>query len=282
MSKETTSGLTQSVSRAMSILQCFTDNQPEQRVSDISQTLGLTPSLVSRLLATLEHEGLVEKDEDTGFFRLGKSILTLAGVALNHNRLRVEALEEMQELVRTLKLGVNLAILDGDTIFYLAHIDGPEAPRAYTLIGRRNPLHATGMGKVLLAHLFPEERKAYLARLSYYAYTQHTVSSAAQLERELAQVCKQGYATEIEELALGRACVAGPIRDRQGRVVAALSISGPLRSLRWQERKDMLTTTIIEVTDRISMRLGYITAPRNYEDWVLPETLASQTVSGES
>jgi DNA-binding IclR family transcriptional regulator len=263
MTNDSTSGLTQSVSRALRILRCFTDESHLQRVSDISAQLGLTPSLVSRLLATLESEGFVERDEETGLYGLGASIITLAGVALNNNRLRVEALGEMQKVADRLGLGVNLAVLDGDAIFYLAHIDGPQAPRAYTLIGRHNPLHATGMGKVLLAHLPDEERDVYLKQLPLPAYTTRTITDRQVLREEVDRVRAQGWAVEMEELALGRACIAGPIRDQKGSVIAALSISGPLSALRWEQRRDELINAIIEVTDLISMRLGYITAPRS-------------------
>ena len=275
--KDTPAGLTQSVARALMILKCFTDREPQRRVSDISAQLELTPSLVSRLLSTLEHEGFVERSEDTNFYRVGKGIITLAGVALNHNRLRMEALDEMQQVIKRLKLGINLAVLDDDSLFYLAHIDGPDAPRAYTLIGRRNPLHATGMGKVLLAYLPTEARSACLKRLTFYPYTTHTLTDSDLLEKELTAVRKRGWALELEELALGRACIAGPIRNQQGSVVAALSISGPLSTLRWEERKDELIAAIIETTDRISMRLGYITAPRMQEgEWRPPKRSPGQ------
>jgi DNA-binding IclR family transcriptional regulator len=254
--------LTQSVTRALNILNCFTDETPLLRVTDISHMLELTPSLVSRLLTTLEHEGFVERDEDTGFYRLGRSIITLAGVALNHNRLRMEALSEMQKVSFNLGLGVNLSVLDRDSIFYLAHVDAPEVPRHYTLIGRHNPLHATGMGKVLLAHLPDEQYADYIRRLSLHAYTPHTITDLEELEGHLQTVRSQGWALEMEELALGRACVAGPIRDQTGAVVAALSISGPLSMFRWNERRDTLISSLIELADRISIRLGYITAPR--------------------
>jgi len=257
-----TANLTQSVTRALHILQCFTSETPTQRVADISARLGLTPSLVSRLLGTLEHEGLVERDDETGFYQLGKTIITLAGVALNHDRLRIEALEEMQRLASTLGLGVNLSILRDTAIFYLAHVDGPQAPRAYTLIGHSNPLHATGMGKVLLAFLPDVERDKIISDLTLHAYTAQTITDRDGLRGELDAVRAQGWACEIEELAMSRACIAAPIRDQRGQVVAAMSISGPIRVLNWNERRDLLIDTILEVVDRISIRLGYITAPR--------------------
>ena len=274
MSSNSQSSLTQSVARALNILSCFQDETPQLRVTDISNRLGLTPSLVSRLLTTLEHDGYVERDEDSGSYRLGRSIVTLAGVALNNNRVRTEALAEMQRISSELGLGVNLAVLDQASIFYLAHIDGPEAPRYYTLIGRRNPLHATGMGKVLLAHLPDAQRAHYLENLMLHAYTPHTITSIEDLEKELNQVRLQGWAYEMEELALGRACVATPIRGQSGATIAALSISGPLSALRWDERHPQLIRAAIEVADRISMRLGYITAPRMPEgSWRPPQPL---------
>lgn len=256
-----TSGLTQSVMRALSILNCFSDATPELRMTDISQQLELTPSLVSRLLATLEHEGFVEQDQSTGMYRLGRAVLTLAGVALNHNRLRMEALSEMQDASRELGLGVNLSVMDDDTMFYLAHIDPPEVPRPYTLIGRRNPLHATAMGKVLLAFQPEKEREEIVQRLRLTPYTVRTHKDSAALLDELQQIRERGWAIENEELALGRACIAGPVRESSGDVIGAVSISGPLSQLKLSERKDELTNKIIELCDRISMRLGYITAP---------------------
>jgi DNA-binding IclR family transcriptional regulator len=265
--------LTQSVTRALNILNCFTDETPLLRVTDISHRLALTPSLVSRVLTTLEHEGFVEKD-DTGFYRLGRSIITLAGVALNNNRLRMEALGEMQKVSSALGLGVNLSVLDSDSIFYLAHVDAPEVPRHYTLIGRHNPLHATGMGKVLLAHLPDDVFADYIRRLPLHAYTPRTITDVGELEEHLQAVRNQGWALEMEELALGRACVAGPIRDQTGTVVAALSISGPLSIFRWNERRDTLISTLIELADRISIRLGYVTAPRySRGNWRPPQPL---------
>lgn len=254
--------LTQSVRRATRILSCFSDQTPELRVTDISLKLDLTPSLVSRLLATLEYDGYVEQDPATGLYRLGRMILTLAGVALNHNQLRRIALSEMQAASSHLGLGVNLAVLDGDSMFYLAHLETPENPRPYTLIGRHNPLHATGMGKVLLAFLPEVDALKLLKTLPLNSYTANTCTSIKALKAELAQVRKQGWGIELEELALGRACVAGPLRDASGHVVGALSFSGPLSQFRWTERKSELTSTIVELCDRISMRLGYITAPR--------------------
>lgn len=253
------SGLTQSVGRALNILTCFSDESPELRMTDISQQLDLTPSLVSRLLGTLEHYGFVEQDSSTGMYRLGRAILTMAGVTLNHNQLRMEALGEMHAASQRVNLGVNLSVLDGDTIFYLAHIETPDVPRNYTLIGRRNPLHATAMGKILLAYLPDGPREHLINKMRLTPYTVKTITTKPALIEHLAQIRAQGWAAEMEELALGRLCIAGAVRDKSGRVVGAISFSGPLSQTRWDKRKPELIEQIIEVCDRVSMRLGYIT-----------------------
>jgi DNA-binding IclR family transcriptional regulator len=253
--------LTQSVMRALSILNCFTDESPQLRMTDISQRLGLTTSLVSRLLATLEHDGFVRQDPATGLYRLGNAVLTLAGVALNHDRLRMEALREMQDVSREVGLGVNLSVLDNGTIFYLAHVETPEIPRPYTLIGRRNPLHATGMGKVLLAHLPDDAQDDLIEHMELVPYTTYTHTNPNDLRDDLRETVERGWGLEMEELALGRACIAGPVKDSTGTIVGAISISGPLSQFKWNQRQDELISTTIEICDRVSMRLGYITAP---------------------
>lgn len=278
MTGNSQTSLTQSVTRALQILECFTDETPKLRVTDISNRLNLTASLVSRLLTTMEHEGFVEKDDESGAYRIGRRIITLAGVALNHNRIRTEALSEMQMMSAQLGLGVNLAVLDQGSIFYLAHIDAPETPRLFTLIGRHNPLHATAMGKILLACVSDAEREDYLEHLVLHAYTAHTITQVDRLREELGQAQRQGWALEMEELALGRACIACPIRSQTGQVVAAISISGPLSVLRWNERRAELINQTIELADRISFRLGYITAPRmSRGNWRPPQPLPDKS-----
>lgn len=258
--------LTQSVGRALKILSLFSDETPSLRVGDVSASLGLGQSTTSRLLSTLEALGYVTRDQDSGRYRLGAEVIRLGGVALNDSALRRHALPELALVSSDTGLGANLSVLrrfpdGGWGIFYLAHYDGAKAPRAYTLVGRRNPLHATGMGKVLLAGLPAPERDHVLSELPLPSYTANTITSVGALRQAVDQVRVQGYAVENEELAFGRACVAAPIRDHTGRVVAAMSISGPLSAIRLDEREAERAQTAIECADRISAHLGYVTAP---------------------
>lgn len=252
--------ITQSVTRALAILSCFSDEQPELRVIDFSKKLSLTQSNVSRLLTTMVSLGYVEKDENSGLYRLGHQIITLGGIALNNSEIRKHALPDLYDLERQLGLGANLAVLNAQNMFYLAHVDSHRSPRMYTLLGRSNPLYNTGIGKVLLAHLGADEVNMILDHTSLAAYTEKTITNRDLLMKELEIVRNRGYAMELEELALGRACIAAPLRGRSGKVVAGISLSGPLSEIRLPERERELSSILIEVADRISVKMGYITA----------------------
>jgi DNA-binding IclR family transcriptional regulator len=250
--------LTQSVTRALGILSCFSNGQPELRVTDFAKMLSLTQSNVSRLLATMVSLGYVSKDESTGYYRLGNEIITLGGIALNHYEIRKQALPELYETEKMTGFDSNLAILEGETIFYLAHVDSYSSPRMYTFIGRRNPLHSTAIGKVLLAGMEEAESGELLSAEALTAFTDKTVTDKSALLRQFEQIRRQGYAVEEEELALGRACMAAPIRGRNGKIVAGMSISGALSKINLKEREQELASILIEMADRVSMKMGFV------------------------
>ncbi|MGW8529714.1 IclR family transcriptional regulator [Nocardiopsis sp. NPDC055824] len=255
----------QSVERAISVLRAFLEGKPELRVSDIARLTGIGQSTVSRLLATLESARLIGKDEDSGFFRLGMDHVSLAAAFLNGNPVHREARPVAQRLAQELGLGANVAVRDGDSLFYLCNFEGALAPKAHVLMGSRNPLHATGLGKCLLLSSTAEQRRALLGD-DLHAYTVSTVTGHDALDAEIERSRARGYATEVEELALGRACVAAPVRDATGEIVAGLSVSGPLSAIDLQHREAELAGTVIEAADRVALALGYqahrILAPR--------------------
>jgi DNA-binding IclR family transcriptional regulator len=209
----------------------------------------------------MESLAFVERDPGTGVYRPGLQLVTLAGIVLNQMPLRSEGMVELSAVAAETGLATNLAILRDDALFYLASVEGPRAPKLFTMMGRQGPLHSTGMGKILLAHLPADEREAALARIPYPRYTPHTAASAEELRPMLDEALGRGYAIEREELAFGRACVASPVRDARGRIVAATSISGPLSELDLDSRQLELASRVIEMADRISRRLGWVAMP---------------------
>lgn len=248
-------GSNQSVEKAVALLEAFRDGEP-RRVGDIARETGIGQSTASRLLATLEAAGLVERDPVTGLYFLGTELLTLAGVAVN--RIPVHRTSRMvaQTLAAELGLGVNVGIRQGSELVYVCHFEGAQSPKSHTLLGERVPLHATSIGKAVLSGLTAADRDAVLSR-GLPAYTQRTHTERAMLDRELAVVARRGYATEIEEFVLGRASVAAPVVDRSGATIAAVSISGPLSAIALETREPELARVAVETADRISSALGF-------------------------
>lgn len=248
-------GTNQSVERAATVLGAFLEGRAELRVSDVAKHSGLGQSTASRLLATLEQIEYVERDPVSGLYRLGPALITLAGVAVNQHPVHREARQRAQDLAHSLGLGANVAERRGPTMFYLCNFEGKLAPKSFVLMGQHNPLHATGIGKCLL--LGVEDRRALLGE-DLHRYTPATAATHEELDRIVERVRVQGYATEVEELALGRACIAAPILDRAGAVVAGISISGPLSAMDLERREEELARQVIEVADSISVGLGYL------------------------
>lgn len=249
-------GTNQSVEKAAAILAAFADGRGALRVSDVAKSAGIGQSTASRFLATLESLDFVERAPDSSLYRLGPALVTLAGVAVNQHPVHREARQVAQNLAAELGLGANVAVRRGDSMFYLCNFEGRLAPKSFTLIGQRNPLHATGIGKCLLLGVPTAERRELLPDL--HRFTPATVTDHDALDAVIAQVGERGYATEIEELALSRTCIAAPILGPDGSVVAGISVSGPLSAVNLAEREAELARIVIEVADAISGGLGYL------------------------
>ncbi|MQA06015.1 MAG: helix-turn-helix domain-containing protein [Streptosporangiales bacterium] len=256
------SGTNQSVERSAAVLAAFLDGgvggRAELRVADVARTVGLGVSTTSRLLATLESVEFVQRDPVSQLYRLGPALITLGGAAINQDPVYREARPIAQQLAARHGFGVNVAVCRGDKVFYLLNVEGPAAGKSYTLMGQSNPLHATGMGKCLLLDLTAAERRELLPEAQLRGFTPKTLTTHAALDDELAVVRQRSYATELEELAPGRACVAAAIYGRDSQIVAAISVSGPLSVLDLAAREAELAQLVIESADRISVGLGYL------------------------
>ena len=244
----------QSVEKAIAVLETFVSGEP-MRVGDVARAAGIGQSTASRLLATLEAGGLVERDPQTTLYFLGSELLTLAGIAINQNRVHRVGRQIAQSLAGKLGLGVNLALLRGAELIYLCNFEGPLSPKSHTLMGQRVPLHATSIGKSTLVGTSRHSRQALMPQLA--RYTEATITTHDALDRDVSLIARRGYATEVEEFVLGRASVAAPVLDQSGRIVAAVSISGPRSTIDLEAREAELGRIVIETADRISSGLGY-------------------------
>lgn len=245
----------QSIERAAAILRSFAAAESELGVTELSKRIDLHKSTVSRFLSALQREGFVEQNPETGKYRLGLRLVSLASVVLNGMDLRHVARPSLETLAEVTRETVNITVLDGDECVNIDRVASPRPIRYVGWIGRRTPPHCTSTGKVLLAFASMEERDRILpAQLP--SLTSKTITNRDVLERELARVREQGYATAHEEFEEGLSAVAAPLRDHTGDVVATVSISGPTYRIGPGDVK-ALVEPLLEAADRISSGLGY-------------------------
>lgn len=252
--KRSTDSAIQSVQRAATILRSFTATEAELGVTALSERLGLHKSTVSRLLSTLQQEGFVEQDVETGKYRLGLGLVSLAGYALEHIDLRRVAHPFLAALAELTQETINVTVLDGSECVNIERAASPRLIRYVGSMGRRTPLHCTSTGKVLLAYMSPAERDAVLPQ-KLTRYTDKTIVDHQILEEVLVQVRAQGYAVAREEFEEDLTAMAAPICNHLGRVVATISISGPTYRLE-PEKVTAFVEPLRETARKISTQLG--------------------------
>ncbi len=212
-----------SVDHAFRLIAHLAGSELPQGVSDLARALDLPRPTIYRLLATLiEHQVVVRDDKN---YRLGLRLLELGGRALSAASLQATSLPFLQELVELTGETAHFGVLDGDQAGYVAKVESGHAIRMSSHVGWRGPLHATGIGKALLAASGPD-LLARIAATPLLRYTDRTIVEAATLKADILKARKRGYAVDNEELIDGLVCVAAPVRAG-GRLVGAISVSGP-------------------------------------------------------
>lgn len=243
----------QSVDRALSILEALA-RIGEAGVTEIGAELGVHKSTAFRLLSTLEAHRLVEQAAERGKYRLGTGVLRLAGATTARLDLVQEARPVCRQLATETGETINLAVLSGSSALYVDQIAGSSALQSHNWVGQHIPLHATSNGKVLLAGLDDAAQDAVLGTLP--AYTERTITRKSTLRAELAQVRSRGYAVAVDELEIGLAAVAAPIRNAHGDVIASMSVSGPTFRLP-ADRLEEIVTHLLDEAREVSYRLGW-------------------------
>jgi DNA-binding IclR family transcriptional regulator len=246
--------LVQSVDRALSVLEIL-GARGEAGVTEIAGELGVHKSTAFRLVAVLESRGFVEQLEDRGKYRLGFGIVRLAGATAAQMDLAQEGRRTCEELAAELGETVNVAIQDGDRVVNISQVRGTASISTHNWVGQGTPLHATSSGKVLLAFA-PEPVRASVLSAELERYTEATVTDPHRLERELEEVVERGWAATVEEYEVGLSAVAAPVRDTEGGVVAAVSVSGPSFRLS-TETIGRIAPAVVAAADGLSRRLGF-------------------------
>jgi DNA-binding IclR family transcriptional regulator len=244
----------QSVDRALTVLDLLAQ-RGEVGVTDLAAELGVHKSTAFRLVTALERRQLVEQVGDRGKYRLGLGILRLAAATTARLDVTKESQAVCERLARELGETVNIAILDETSAMNVLQEYGNSAVGTRNWIGQRTPLHATSSGKVLLAYADETLRKAVLTA-PLERYTELTVTDSVALRAELDQALARGWAGTHDELEVGLTAMAAPIRNGAGRVIAAISVSGPSYRLT-PESFEAVAVRLIAGAGEISTRLGF-------------------------
>lgn len=238
---------TRAITRALEVLCCFTSAQPEWGVSEMAADLGYSRSVIHRILRTLEFERFVEQTE-TRRYRLGTRALLVGQTSRVSNRLIWEAEPRLDTLATNVKGVAHLGILEGSEVVELARSTSRRLPMGAERPHFRMPAHATALGKILLAYSPQQVRDRYFSlRRNLRRFTEKTICSPGELNSHIqTTVLSQGYAMDDEECKLGYRCVAIPVHDTRGALIAALSVSKrkpfPDEAETYQILKSMLIT----------------------------------------
>ncbi|SOD60371.1 transcriptional regulator, IclR family [Streptomyces zhaozhouensis] len=246
------------VSRALDILELFLEGDGTLSAPEITRRLQLPRTTVHELVTTLAARSyLVPVVEQPGRYRLGVRTYQLGSRYAEQLDLAAEGQQVARSVAETCGETVHVAVLDGTDVIYIAKVDSTHAVRMVSAAGRRLPAHCTAVGKMLLASLSAEELDARLPDGGELpAMTANSITDVTALRAALTEIAARGVATESQESNADVTCVAAPVRDRSGRVVAALSVSVPM--IRWSEaRQRELTELARQGAGRLSERLGH-------------------------
>lgn len=216
----------ESVRRALKVLACFNSTDTELGVTEIGERLDLHKSTVHRLLATLQAEGFVYQLQ-SGKYTLTWKVLQFSAVVRAHRGIHSAALEVLRPLAAETGETAHLAILDGSQVLYVEKVESANQLRMPSAVGRHAPIHATALGKVLIADLDTAALRQLLYGNQLGRLTPATITDPEALIEQLARVREEGVALDEGEIEEGLCCVAAPVRDSEGETCAAISIAGP-------------------------------------------------------
>src|SRR5688572_21741243 len=242
----------QVIERMTRLLEVLAQHPEPLGLKQIAQYTKLHPSTAHRILSAMSADRMVDRVEP-GSYRLGMRLLELGNLVKSRISVRELALPMMRELHSQTGETVNLSVRHDDEIVYVERTSsGRSAMRVVHVIGARAALHITAAGKLFLLEDGFARLREYARRTGLAEHTRNTLGTLQQLERDLERTQRQGWATDNEEAELGVRCVAAGVRDDNGRLIAALSLSTPADRM-----KPQWGALIKETAERISRGIGH-------------------------
>ena len=232
------------------------DHGRPKGITEIAKKLNLGKSTVHRLLVTLEEKGYVDQDPETEKYKLGLKLVELGNIVLLNLELRSQAAPCLKRLMERSGQTVHLAILDQGDIIYIDKVESMGAIKMASYIGRRGYVHSSALGKAIAAYLPEEQVRRILETKGMPRLTPNTITSFSEFKSHLERVRQQGYAVDDIENEEAIRCIAAPIFNYAGTVVAAVSVSGTVLKVTI-DRVAELARMVVECAEEISARLGY-------------------------
>lgn len=216
-----------SLDRAIDVLEQLS-TLPGATLSELAAELDQSPATIYRALVTLDGRGMVEFDTETQLWHVGAQAFVIGARYLRRTSLIDRATPILRALMTDTQETANLAVPRDGTVVFVSQVECHHSIRAFFPPGSASPMHASGIGKAILAEMPPAQLQRTLSAGSLETFTEHTITDPARLIMELEQTRARGFAIDDQEKNLGMRCIAAPVLNWAGDVVAGLSISGPM------------------------------------------------------
>jgi len=246
----------QSVVKALAILECFSFQERELSVLDISEKLDIPRPTVSRLAGTLCQKGYLQQDLSNSKYSLGMKLFHLGSIVEHDKELQSTALPILKNLRDEFGETTYMDIVDESERICIISLEGNHDVRSIVPIGQRSPLHAGADGRVLLSSFDEHELDSFLTETNLDSFTSKTITDKQQLKEMVRQIREKGVAVSVEEFVCGSVAIACPVKDRTGQVVAGISLSVPVFRAT-EERLKKFKQSVIKAAAEISRALGY-------------------------
>jgi IclR family KDG regulon transcriptional repressor len=248
----------QSLERALDVLDCFTFQDRELTLSDISQKTGMNKATAKRLVSNLTSRSYLHQDPATKRYRLGMRLLELGGIIFSSFSLRKASSYPMSRLQNQTGATVLLGVKMDNQLVGVDKREGQGLIRISSDIGWRRPLHYGMLGMVLMSFLDPKEVKTILEKTPLLPYTSNAITDEDAFSLRLEMIRKQGYVVERGEAVEGFIGIAAPIRDYSRQVIAALGVALTPNGLKGKEDLEKIITLVVKACDDISGEMGYL------------------------
>ena len=252
------SGHSQSLVRGLNLLERLAATPGGLALSELAEEVELAPSTTHRLLQALQSQGFITQDNELGVWKIDVKTFRIGNSFLEARDFVATSRPFLRRLTAETGETANLGIRDGSTAVFLAQSESSQMMRMITRIGSRAPLHASGVGKALMAWLPDDEFERVLAERGLDRVMTNTLHPVDTLRSNLSEVRRQGFACDREEHAIGLHCVAACLHDEHGTPLAAISVSGPVARIpesRLLELGELVRSTAVEITARLGGRI---------------------------